>query len=77
MYKGEIFAYPFLAMDVTCRYVPYLDKVSEALPHLQPLKEMRHCSSVMHAKAHNTKCEVRIWKMEERKERKLRDAEVF
>ncbi|XP_010769918.1 uncharacterized protein [Notothenia coriiceps] len=49
-----------LAMDVTCRYVPYLDKVSEALPHLQPLKEMRHCLSVMHAKAHNTKCEI-IW----------------
>ncbi|KAF3847110.1 hypothetical protein F7725_020138 [Dissostichus mawsoni] len=61
MYRGEIFAYPmflqkefqsssFLAMDVTCRYAPYLDKVSEALPHLQPLKEMRHCLSVMHAK---------------------------
>ncbi|KAF3861187.1 hypothetical protein F7725_001442 [Dissostichus mawsoni] len=71
MYRGEIFAYPmflqkefqrasFLAMDVTCRYVPYLDEVSEALPHLQPLKEMRYCLSVMHAKAHNTKCEICI-----------------
>lgn len=70
MYRGEIFAYPmflqkefqcakFLAMDVTCRYVPYLEKVSEALTHLQPLKKMRHCLSVMHAKAHNTKCEVK------------------
>ncbi|XP_046895477.1 uncharacterized protein LOC124480338 [Hypomesus transpacificus] len=71
MYRGEIFAYPmflqkefqsatFLAMDVTCRYVPYLTKVSEALTHLQPLQEMRHCLSVMHAKAHNTKCEI-LW----------------
>lgn len=71
MYRGEIFAYPmflqkefqsatFLAMDVTCRYVPYLTKVSEALTHLQPLQEMRHCLSVMHAKAHNTKCEVML-----------------
>ena len=69
MYRGEIFAYPmflqneyqraaFLAMDVTCRYVPYLDKVSEKLPHLQPLKEQKHCLSVMHSKAHNTKCEI-------------------
>ncbi|KAF3858822.1 hypothetical protein F7725_012023 [Dissostichus mawsoni] len=50
MYRREIFAYPmflqkefhsasFLAMDVTCRYAPYLDKVSEALPHLQPLNK--------------------------------------
>lgn len=71
MYRGEIFAYPmylqkefkdakFLAMDVTCRYVPYLEKVSEALSHLQPLQKMRHCLSVMHAKAHNTKCEI-LW----------------
>ncbi|KAL1276441.1 hypothetical protein QQF64_036064 [Cirrhinus molitorella] len=71
MYRGEIFAYPmflqkefqgatFLAMDVTCRYVPYLQKVSEALTHLQPLQKMRHCLSVMHAKAHNTKCEI-LW----------------
>ncbi|XP_051993319.1 uncharacterized protein LOC127651503 isoform X2 [Xyrauchen texanus] len=71
MYRGEIFAYPmflqkefqsaaFLAMDVTCHYVPYLKKVSEALTHLQPLQKMRHCLSVMHAKAHNTKCEI-LW----------------
>ncbi|XP_016387372.1 uncharacterized protein LOC107723321 [Sinocyclocheilus rhinocerous] len=71
MYRGEIFAYPmflqkefqgatFLAMDVTCRYVPYLEKVSEALTHLQPLQKMRHCLSVMHANAHNTKCEI-LW----------------
>jgi hypothetical protein len=71
MYRGEIFADPmflqkdlqsakFLAMDVTCRYVPYINKVSEALTHLKPLQEMRHCLSVMHAKAHNTKCEVKL-----------------
>ncbi|CAM4549461.1 unnamed protein product [Leuciscus chuanchicus] len=71
MYGGEIFTNPmflqkefqdaaFVAMDVTCRYVPYLEKVSEALTHLQPLQKMRHCLSVMHAKAHNTKCEI-LW----------------
>ncbi|XP_042604608.1 uncharacterized protein LOC109102519 isoform X4 [Cyprinus carpio] len=71
MYRGEIFAYPmflqkefqdaaFLAMDVTCRYVPYLEKVSEVLTHLQPLQKIRHCLSVMHAKAHNTKCKI-LW----------------
>lgn len=71
MSRGEIFAYPmflqkefqdaaFLAMDVTCRYVPYLEKVSEVLTHLQPLQKIRHCLSVMHAKAHNTKCEVML-----------------
>ncbi|XP_042604607.1 uncharacterized protein LOC109102519 isoform X3 [Cyprinus carpio] len=50
----------FLAMDVTCRYVPYLEKVSEVLTHLQPLQKIRHCLSVMHAKAHNTKCKI-LW----------------
>ena len=50
----------FLAMDVTCQYVPYMDKVSEAPTHFKPLQEMRHCLSVMHAKAHNTKCEVKL-----------------
>ncbi|XP_046891238.1 uncharacterized protein LOC124477476 [Hypomesus transpacificus] len=71
MYRGEIFAYPmflqkefqsatFFPMDVTCRYMPYLTKVSEALTHLQSLQEMKHCLSVMHAKAHNTKCEI-LW----------------
>ncbi|XP_042604618.1 uncharacterized protein LOC109111702 isoform X2 [Cyprinus carpio] len=71
MSRGEIFAYPmflqkefqdaaFLSMDVTCCYVPYLEKVSEILTHLQPLQKIRHCLSVMHAKAHNTKCEI-LW----------------
>lgn len=69
MFRGEIFAYPmflqkeflaskFVAMDVTCRYFPYLAKVTDVLHHLDPLKEMKPCLSVMHAKAHNTKCEV-------------------
>ena len=69
MQRGEIYAYPmflqkeyhsatFLAMDVTCRYVPYVEKVSEKLIHLQPLQNQKHVLSVMHARAHTTKCEV-------------------
>lgn len=69
MFRGEIFAYPmflqkefptckFVAMDVTCRYFPYLLKVTDVLHPLEPLKTMKPCLSVMHAKAHNTKCEV-------------------
>ncbi|RXN13571.1 hypothetical protein ROHU_009610 [Labeo rohita] len=72
-YRGEIFAYPmflqremskkanvtFFCMDVTCRYWPYLNKVAEGLPELLPLTEMRPFLSVMHAKAHTAKCEVR------------------
>ncbi|KTG38625.1 hypothetical protein cypCar_00040126 [Cyprinus carpio] len=46
-------------MDVTCRYWPYLNKVAEGLPELLPLTEMRPFLSVMHAKAHTAKCEVR------------------
>ncbi|XP_077082816.1 uncharacterized protein LOC143736107 isoform X1 [Siphateles boraxobius] len=46
-------------MDVTCRYWPYLNKVAEGLPELLPLTEMRPFLSVLHAKAHTAKCEVR------------------
>ena len=74
MFQGEIFAYPMflqreflasdvVAMDVTCRYIPYLLKVTDVLFHLNPLKEMKPCLSVMHAKAHNTKCEVMSFRM--------------
>ncbi|KAI2647272.1 Glutathione biosynthesis bifunctional protein GshAB [Labeo rohita] len=42
-----------------CRYWPYLNKVAEGLPELLPLTEMRPFLSVMHAKAHTAKCEVR------------------
>ncbi|KAF3850521.1 hypothetical protein F7725_012293, partial [Dissostichus mawsoni] len=72
-FRGEIYAYPmflqkemskkanvdFFCMDVTCRYWPYLNKIAEGLPELLPLTEMRPFLSVMHAKAHTAKCEVR------------------
>ncbi|XP_026118737.1 uncharacterized protein LOC113097691 [Carassius auratus] len=72
-YRGEIFAYPmfiqkdmaeranvtFFAMDVICKYWPYLSKVADNFTDMQPLMEMRPFLSVMHAKAHTAKCEVR------------------
>ncbi|XP_073318484.1 uncharacterized protein [Pagrus major] len=72
-YRGEIYAYPmflqkeltekanvtFFCMDITCRYWPYMKKMAEKLPELQPLTEMKPFLSVMHAKAHTGKCEVR------------------
>ncbi|XP_039528958.1 uncharacterized protein LOC120480076 isoform X3 [Pimephales promelas] len=73
-YRGEVFAYPmflqkelseranvtFFCMDVVCRYwQPYLSKATEESSDLQPLMEMRPFLSVMHAKAHTAKCEVR------------------
>ncbi|KAK0133033.1 hypothetical protein N1851_031611 [Merluccius polli] len=71
-YRGEIYAYPlflqkelaetanvtFFCMDITCRYWPYMEKMAEKLPELQPLTEMKPFLSVMHAKAHTGKCEV-------------------
>ncbi|XP_041839624.1 uncharacterized protein LOC121638734 [Melanotaenia boesemani] len=72
MYRGEIFAYPlflqnklavksatFFCMDVTCKYWPYLQKISKNLPELQPLLSMKPFLSVLHAKAHDLKCEVK------------------
>lgn len=63
MFRGEIYAYPlylqnklantpisFFAMDVTCKYWPYLNKVTKSCPELQHLLSM---------KAHDFKCEVR------------------
>ncbi|XP_077051713.1 uncharacterized protein LOC143701906 isoform X1 [Siphateles boraxobius] len=71
MYRGEIFAYPlylqkelmpakaqFFAMDVACKYWPYLEKVASVLPALQELTTMKPFLSVMHARAHATKCEI-------------------
>ncbi|XP_077099997.1 uncharacterized protein LOC143750701 [Siphateles boraxobius] len=46
-------------MDIACRYWPYLEKMAEKLPELQPLTMMKPFLSVMHAKAHTGKCEVR------------------
>ncbi|XP_067269595.1 uncharacterized protein [Pseudorasbora parva] len=72
MYRGEIFAYPlylqkelmparaqFFAMDVACKYWPYLQKVAGVLPALQELTTMKPFLSVMHARAHATKCEIK------------------
>ncbi|XP_056092620.1 uncharacterized protein LOC130071774 [Rhinichthys klamathensis goyatoka] len=72
MYRGEIFAYPmylqkdlmpakaqFFAMDVACKYWPYLEKAASVLPALQELTTMKPFLSVMHARAHATKCEIK------------------
>ncbi|ROL52540.1 hypothetical protein DPX16_11645, partial [Anabarilius grahami] len=71
MFRGEIFAYPmylhkelmsskprFIAMDVMCKYWPYLHKSANILPDLQGLMSIRPFLSVMHATAHSTKCEI-------------------
>ncbi|XP_024659438.2 uncharacterized protein LOC112435300 isoform X3 [Maylandia zebra] len=72
MYRGEIFAYPlylqqklanrhitFFCMDVTCKYWPYLERVTKSCPELQHLLSMKPFLSVFHAKAHDFKCEVK------------------
>ncbi|XP_062384555.1 uncharacterized protein LOC134071734 [Sardina pilchardus] len=72
MFRGEIFAYPlylqkqmshkqvtFFAMDVACKYWPYLRRVTEKCPEFQDLLTMRPFLSVFHAKAHDFKCEVK------------------
>ncbi|XP_030264658.1 uncharacterized protein LOC115576279 [Sparus aurata] len=61
MFRGEIFAYPlylqrqiackpvtFFAMDVACKYWPYLRRVTEKCPELQDLLTMRPFLSVFH-----------------------------
>ncbi|KAK2906701.1 hypothetical protein Q8A67_005686 [Cirrhinus molitorella] len=74
MYRGEIFAYPlylqkelqaatngqFYCMDIACKYWPYIEKLAVSMLDLRPLLQMRPFLSVMHAKAHSTKCEI-IW----------------
>ncbi|CAM4575098.1 unnamed protein product [Leuciscus chuanchicus] len=47
----------FFAMDVTCKYWPYLNKVANSCPELQHLLSMKPFLSVFHAKAHDFKCE--------------------
>ncbi|KAK0144501.1 putative nuclease HARBI1 [Merluccius polli] len=73
MYRGEIFAYPmylqkellpskaqFFAMDVACKYWPYLQKVASVIPALKSLTEMKPFLRTMHARAHATKCELTV-----------------
>ncbi|XP_039865674.1 uncharacterized protein LOC120720105 [Simochromis diagramma] len=75
MFRGEIFAYPlflqrklganvpghimFLCSDVACKYFPYLTKVAQQCPELRNLLSMLPFLSVMHAKAHTWKCEIK------------------
>ncbi|KAG1952334.1 hypothetical protein F2P79_010255 [Pimephales promelas] len=75
MFRGEIFAYPlflqkkladmsqgkikFFCSDVACKYFPYVQRVSKQCPELQSLLDMHPFLSVMHAKAHSWKCEVK------------------
>ncbi|XP_034738953.1 uncharacterized protein LOC117951366 isoform X1 [Etheostoma cragini] len=74
MFRGEIYAYPmflqnqlapkhditFFCMDVACKYWPYLQRVCLDCPELQSLQNMRPFLSVLHAKAHDFKCEVSV-----------------
>ncbi|XP_025764238.1 uncharacterized protein LOC109202996 [Oreochromis niloticus] len=46
-------------MDVTCKYWPYLERVTKSCPELQHLISMKPFLSVFHAKAHDFKCEVK------------------
>ncbi|XDV41656.1 hypothetical protein PO909_010475, partial [Leuciscus waleckii] len=75
MFRGEIFAYPlflqrmladkapgnitFLCSDVACKYFPYLSKVAQQCREMRKLLSMRPFLSVMHAKAHTGKCEIK------------------
>ncbi|XP_073799249.1 uncharacterized protein isoform X2 [Danio rerio] len=72
MMRGEIFAYPmflqkeltprnvqFMCTDVICKYWPYLQRVVRDCPELSPLLDMKPFLSVMHAKAHSWKCEIK------------------
>ncbi|KAI9532749.1 hypothetical protein NQZ68_029315 [Dissostichus eleginoides] len=45
--------------DVTCKYWPYLQRVTKSCPELQHLLDVKPFLSVFHAKAHDFKCEVK------------------
>ncbi|CAM4683359.1 unnamed protein product [Leuciscus chuanchicus] len=49
----------FLCSDVACKYFPYLSKVAQQCPEMRKLLSMRPFLSVMHAKAHTGKCEIK------------------
>ncbi|CAM4571392.1 unnamed protein product [Leuciscus chuanchicus] len=70
MFRGEIFACPlylqkelctetFFCADIMCKYWPYLIKVCQACPELRNLLNMKPFLSVMHAKVHGIKCEIK------------------
>ncbi|KAJ8337423.1 hypothetical protein SKAU_G00386430 [Synaphobranchus kaupii] len=72
MFRGEVFAYPlylqkdlakqhnisFFCTDQMCRYWPYLERVVGQFKDLGNLLSMKPVLSVLHAKAHTTKCEI-------------------
>ncbi|KAG9269822.1 hypothetical protein AMEX_G16895 [Astyanax mexicanus] len=49
----------FFCSDVVCRYWPYLQKVVNVCPELSHLQDMKPFLSIMHAKAHASKCEIK------------------
>ena len=51
----------FFCMDVTCKFVPYLQKVTSMCPQHVHLIDLKPFLSVMHAKAHDVKCEVNFF----------------
>ncbi|KAL2088356.1 hypothetical protein ACEWY4_015255 [Coilia grayii] len=70
MCRGEIFAYPlflhrklradFVCTDIACKYWPYLCRVGDARADIKELSEKtKPFLSVMHAKAHSLKCEIK------------------
>ncbi|XP_062305469.1 uncharacterized protein LOC134009792 isoform X1 [Osmerus eperlanus] len=71
MFRGEIYAYAlylqkelgntatFFCTDLMCKYWPYLQKVCRVCPELQHLLGMKPFLSVLHAKAHGMKCEIK------------------
>ncbi|XP_056611877.1 uncharacterized protein LOC130428059 isoform X3 [Triplophysa dalaica] len=72
MFRGEIYAYPlylhkelctenvtFFCADIMCKYWPYLIKVCRVCPELRNLLHQKPFLSVMHAKVHGIKCEIK------------------
>ena len=75
MFQGEIFAYPmylqytffnmpemYFCQDIICKYWPYLKSIIDKCPTDQCFSQLslqRPFLSVMHAKAHEGKCQVR------------------
>ena len=48
----------FYCTDIACKNWPYLERLAVSMPELTPLLQMKPFLSIMHAKAHSTRCEV-------------------
>ncbi|KAK9970033.1 hypothetical protein ABG768_028172 [Culter alburnus] len=60
MYRGEIFAYPlYLQKELMPAKAKFFAMDVAFLPALQELTEMKPFLSIMHARAHATKCEIK------------------